>query len=134
MTFKYKAATTEITGESELWKIHRLGFILNQIQVKYDIGFNELFLIMFLNHFKYADVGFIADNKVTGKHKFHYVKIMVNKLANLNLVDKTDFTLDKELAKLHPENVYSLTGVGRKLANKINEYLGDTHEFLNFEL
>ena len=134
MEFKFKEATTEITGQTELWKAHRLGFILNQVQANYDIGFNELFLIMFLNHFKYSDVNFIVDNKVTGKHKFQYVKILLMKLAKLNLVEKIDFNLDKDLAKTHPDLVFSLTGVGRKLANKINEYLDDTHEFLNFEL
>lgn len=131
---KHKDATIEIEGEAELWKAHRLGFILSKVQEKYDISFNELFLIMFLNHFKYTDIEFIADNRVTGKHKQNYVKIMLDKLVKFNLIDRTDFTLDKELKKLHPDNVYSLTGVGRKLTSNINEHLDGTHEFLNFEI
>lgn len=132
---KYKMLDPSIEGQADLWKVSRLGFILNKIQERYPkLDLSSLMILMFLSHFTYADAEFIKSNYVTGKHKLYFVNILLNKLAKSNLIDKVQLTLDRDLKKIYPDNVFQLTTTGRNLVKKIHYYMDGTGNFLSFML
>lgn len=135
LKFKYQQISVEIEGQIEIWKIARLGFMLSVIQKKIpEVNFNSLLLMMFLSHFKYSDLNFIVFNNVTGDHKPHFVRIMLNRLAKIHLVEKVSFATDNELALLYPQNVYLLTPKAIKMMKKLHSYLDGTNNFLDYNI
>ena len=133
--FKYNLKDPPTEGQAELWKISRLGFILNQIMQKYpEFSINSLLLVLFLSHFKHSCAEFMVYNNVTGNHNIAYVRIALNKLVKYNFVDKINLATDSQLALMYPENVYQLTAKGRSLANSIHLHMDGTNDFLNFNL
>lgn len=132
MNNKFEIRPTLSDSCVELWKVARIGLIIDRIDKRLNIDFHKFFLILYMYHFKYLNIEMIKDEQVLAGYKLQRIKVIMSSLIKVGIVEKINITKDPLIGEILPEYIYRLSKRGHQLIHDTIPFLDGREDFLNY--